>query len=83
MGILPYFQKSSQKTTFYRGDPGDLVLDPFCGSGTTGKMAIKNARNFLGIEISEEYAELSRKRIAASLPVNNSPEQKQDFLEGL
>ena len=42
---------------------GDLILDPMCGSGTTTKMAIKNNRNFIGIDISEEYCEISRKRI--------------------
>jgi DNA modification methylase len=38
---------------------GDLVLDPFSGSGTTAKMAKKNNRNYIGIEISEEYCKLS------------------------
>lgn len=36
-------------------NPGDLVLDPFAGSGTTGKMAILHGRNFVGIDISDEY----------------------------
>ena len=44
-------------------NPGDMVLDPFMGSGTTGKMAILNAREFIGIDISPEYCELARKRI--------------------
>lgn len=34
---------------------GDVILDPFMGSGTTGKMAILNNRRFIGIELSEEY----------------------------
>ena len=34
---------------------GDIVLDPMCGSGTTCKMAFLNKRNFIGIDISEEY----------------------------
>lgn len=42
---------------------GDIVFDPFMGSGTTGKMAILNDRNFIGIDISEEYVNVSRKRI--------------------
>ena len=42
---------------------GDTVLDPFLGSGTTGKMAILNGRAFIGIDISPEYCELARKRI--------------------
>lgn len=41
----------------------DLVLDPMCGSGTTCKMAKLHDRDFIGIDISEEYCELSQKRI--------------------
>jgi len=40
---------------------GDIVLDPFMGSGTTCKMAKKNKRNYIGIDISKEYCELSAK----------------------
>lgn len=43
---------------------GDVVLDPFMGSGTTGKMALLNNRKFIGIELSAEYVEIARKRIA-------------------
>lgn len=42
---------------------GDLVLDPFCGSGTTLKMAKQLNRNYVGIDISGNYCELSRKRV--------------------
>lgn len=42
---------------------GNLVLDPFAGSGTTCKMAKLNRRNYLGIEISEKYCEIIRKRL--------------------
>lgn len=45
-------------------NPGDLVLDPFVGSGTTGKMAKLLHRNFIGIDISEEYCNIAAKRIA-------------------
>lgn len=44
-------------------NPGDLVLDPMCGSGTTCKMAKKNGRNYIGIDIAEEYCVLAQKRI--------------------
>ena len=44
-------------------NPGDLVFDPFLGSGTTAKMALSEGRNYLGIEISEEYCEIARQRI--------------------
>ena len=42
---------------------GDLVLDPFAGSGTTLKMAKLNRRNYLGIEISPKYCEIIEKRL--------------------
>lgn len=41
----------------------DIVLDPMCGSGTTCKMALKNNRNFIGIEISQEYVDIANQRI--------------------
>ena len=45
-------------------NPGDTVLDPFMGSGTTAKMAILNNRNFIGFEISEEYCDIARNRLS-------------------
>lgn len=42
---------------------GDMVFDPFMGSGTTGKMAILNNRNFIGIEKVKEYYDIALKRI--------------------
>lgn len=44
-------------------DPGDLVLDPFCGSGTTLVAAVESGRRALGIEVSSHYAELARLRL--------------------
>ena len=44
-------------------NPGDLVFDPMCGSGTTGKMAIINKRRFIGVDISKEYIAIAKKRI--------------------
>ena len=43
---------------------GDIVLDPFMGSGTTCKMAKKNKRKYIGIDISKEYCQLAEKIIA-------------------
>ena len=48
-------------------NPGDIVLDPFIGSGTTAKMAVLNNRHYIGIDISEEYCELARKRVAEAI----------------
>lgn len=44
--------------------PGGLVLDPFCGSGTTGAAAALEGRRFLGIEFDGDYARIARARIA-------------------
>ena len=46
---------------------GDLVYDPFMGSGTTGKMAILNKRNWIGSELSEEYCKIIEKRIQETI----------------
>lgn len=42
---------------------GDVVLDPFVGSGTVPKMAIESGRDYIGIDLSAKYCELSRRRI--------------------
>lgn len=47
----------------------DLVLDPFMGSGTTGKSAIKLNRRFIGIELNKKYFEIAEKRISSINPI--------------
>jgi hypothetical protein len=44
---------------------GGIVLDPFCGSGSTGKAAVREGFDFLGIELDPEYAGIARSRIEA------------------
>jgi len=56
---------------------GDIVLDPFNGSGTTCKMAKINQRNFIGIDISQEYCDIAEKRLEK---VNNH--KITDFFSG-
>ena len=46
-------------------DPDDLVLDPFCGSGTTGVACLRLGRRFIGIERDEKYAAVARERLEA------------------
>jgi site-specific DNA-methyltransferase (adenine-specific) len=46
---------------------GDLVFDPFCGSGTTGVASKELGRFFVGAEMVEEYAELAGCRIGAAV----------------
>jgi modification methylase len=49
--------------------PGDVVLDPFFGSGTTGAVAKRLGRSFIGIERDRSYARAAEKRIAAVTPL--------------
>ena len=44
-------------------NPGDVVFDPMCGSGTTCKMARLHKRNFIGIDISSEYCKIAEERL--------------------
>lgn len=46
---------------------GDIVLDPFSGSGTTAKMAKHNGRRFIGIEVNPEYCDIAEKRLAQNV----------------
>jgi DNA modification methylase len=46
---------------------GDIVLDPFSGSGTTAKMARELGRHYIGIEVNPDYVEISRKRLEQKL----------------
>lgn len=45
-------------------DPGDLIFDPFMGSGSTGVAAIECSRNFIGIELDEKYYQIASNRIS-------------------
>ncbi len=47
--------------------PGGVVLDPFCGSGTTGAVAIRHGRRFIGIDVRESQVALSRRRVTDNL----------------
>ena len=49
--------------------PGDVILDPFCGTGTTGAVAKRLGRGFIGVERETSYAAAAEKRIAAIEPL--------------
>jgi DNA modification methylase len=51
-----------------------LVLDPFCGSGSTGRAAVAEGFSFIGIELDPEYAAIARARIADYAPLFHDPE---------
>jgi hypothetical protein len=60
-----------------------LVLDPFCGSGTTGVVALRYHRNFVGIELNPEYANMAERRISQDQPLFSQvllSETKQESL---
>ncbi|WP_326523025.1 site-specific DNA-methyltransferase [Sphingomonas sp.] len=52
--------------------PGDVVLDPFFGTGTTGAVAKRLGRRWIGIEREDAYIEAAQERIAAALPLDES-----------
>nr|AAR23811.1 NheIM [Neisseria oralis] len=49
-------------------DPNDLICDPFSGSATTGVVAIRLNRRFIGIELSENYCQLAEDRLKSEVP---------------
>ena len=53
-------------------DLDELILDPFCGAGTTGVAALRQGRRFIGVELQEKYASKARERIRIA---------EQDYLE--
>lgn len=53
--------------------PGGIVLDPFMGSGSTGKAAMLEGFNFIGIDLSTEYIEIARARIEFALRQGHQP----------
>ena len=53
---------------------GDIVLDPFIGSGTTAKMALLNDRQYIGFGISAEYCEIAKEKIATAKAEKNEKE---------
>ncbi len=65
------------------GSPkGGIVLDPFFGAGTTGIVSMKNGRNYIGIELNPEYAEMAENRIKYGTvdPKEIESEKKQGVL---
>jgi DNA modification methylase len=59
----PFPEKLAEDHILSWTNEGDTILDPMAGSGTTLKMAKKNNRNYIGIEISPEYIDIINKRL--------------------
>ncbi|NPV41210.1 MAG: site-specific DNA-methyltransferase [Anaerolineae bacterium] len=63
-------------------EPGDNVLDPFVGSGTTALAALQLGRNYVGLDIKEEFVEISRRRlIDAQMQIPSIAENEEDYGE--
>ena len=56
-------EKLAQDHILTWSNPGDLVFDPMCGSGTTCKMAMLNQRHYIGVDISGAYIEIAKQRL--------------------
>ena len=60
---------------------GDVVLDPMVGSGTTALAAKKNNRNYIGIDINQEYVDLTNSRLEKVIPYTvEDPNEKNKFI---
>ena len=57
-------EKLAQDHILSWSSEGDTVFDPMCGSGTTCKMAYVNKRNFVGVDISSDYINIAKQRLA-------------------
>jgi DNA modification methylase len=62
----------------YLSNPGDIILDPMCGSGSTLVAAKRLGRRFIGIEKDPKYFEVARRRLAETGPLG---ERLEDFLK--
>ena len=60
---------------------GDVVLDPMNGSGTTSKMAKVNNRNYIGIDLNQEYIDIAERRLSEAVPyTEENPNPKNSFI---
>jgi site-specific DNA-methyltransferase (adenine-specific) len=72
-------EKLLAKIVLASSNPGDVVLDPFLGSGTTSVVAKKLGRQYVGVEIDELYACLAEKRLAMA----DADQRIQGYNEGV
>lgn len=63
--------------------PNGVILDPFMGSGSTGKAAMLEGFRFIGMELNEEYANIARSRIANARETRASTESEPNLFEGM
>jgi len=63
----PFPEELPRRLMLLYTKPGDVVLDPFMGSGSTAVAAVEAGRRYVGYEISEEYCRLAEKRISEAV----------------
>lgn len=68
----PFPCELAEDHIFSWSNEGDIVLDPMCGSGTTCKMAKRLGRNYIGIDVSDEYCRIAEERVAKEGEKSNS-----------
>jgi len=73
----PFPEKLAEDHILSWSNEGDKILDPMAGSGTTLKMAKKNNRNYIGIEISQEYIDIINKRLSQLTEDNKDTNPKE------
>ncbi len=73
----PFPEKLAEDHIISWSNEGDVILDPMAGSGTTLKMAKKNNRNYIGIEISPEYIDIINKRLSQLTEDNKDTNPKE------
>lgn len=67
--LAPYPKELSDKIVKYYSYVDDVVLDPFMGSGTTAVSCVDLKRNYIGIELHQEYIDMANKRIKSFSPL--------------
>lgn len=69
--LAPYPKELSDKIVKYYSYIGDVVLDPFMGSGTTAVSCVDLKRQYIGVELHEKYVNMAIKRIKSFSPIRN------------
>jgi hypothetical protein len=65
------------------GSASGVVLDPFAGAGTTGMVALQHGREFVGIELNPEYAQMARERIETAVRLGfRAPQNGSEQIAG-
>jgi len=69
--LAPYPKELSDKIVKYYSYVNDVVLDPFMGSGTTAVSCVDLKRNYIGIELHQEYIDMANKRLQSFSPLRS------------